>query len=254
MILKFVKKGITDLHLVLIAVRFGVRYDKPQIDSIMNVLRFLGRDMRNISALLFTNAENTTDEDRNHWISMMELSEARNILRFCEGRAFFTGMCTEHSEVGKAKFIQRLRRDHFKVIRAATTATPIELHGDDHEKVSSQFKVYESAAKDSLTLKKLLPELPELANSFQKLKTHLLTYADQYSSVSKLFERVKEIDSEKIKSQCIEWSKFQNAISEYIERGSILHSNSEDVRMQYRYLIKAISEFRALQDEIELFS
>lgn len=186
-------------------------------------------------------------------------SEAKNILRFCNGRAFFTGMCTENSEIGKAKFIQRLRRDHLEVINAATKASPIAMHGEEHDKISNQFKVYESAAKDSLTLKKLLPELPDLANSYQKLKSILLQYAEdnraeRKESIAELFEKWKGIDSETIKSQCIEWSRFQNAIAEYIERGSVLHRNSEDVRNQYQFLIKAIAQFRAVLDEIELFS
>jgi len=253
MILKFVKRGITHLHLVLVAIRFGIRYDKPQLDSLMNVLRFLGKDMRTNTALLFTYAEKTTPEDRSRWINMMEKSEARNILRFCHGKVFFTGMCTEKNEIDRVNFVKNLRNDHLKIIHAATTYTPIALHGDDHDAVCTQFKVYESAAKDSLTMRKLLPELPDLAKLLLKYKEQLAKYPDD-DHVEELFEKWKVIDTEEINKNVVEWSKFQAAIAQYVEHGSVLQKNAAAVREQYTVLVKAIHEFKTRLDDIELFS
>ena len=257
MILKFVKRGITHLNLVLVAIRFGVRYDKPQIDNIMNVLRFLGREMRANAALLFTYSEKTTKSQREQWLRMMETSEARNILRFCHGRAFFTGMCTEQTEIERIKFVRDLRCDHMQIIRAATKADPIALHGEEHDKVSNQFKVYESAAKDSLTMRKLLPELPERARQLLKYKETLVGYLDDHPkdpAIEGLFEKWKIIDVDEINRNVIEWSKFQTAIAQYIEHGSVLQQNAAGVREQYAILCKAISEFKAAKDEFELFA
>jgi hypothetical protein len=69
-----------------------------------------------------------------------------------------------------------------------------------------------------------------------------------------LFEKWKVIDTEEINKNVVEWSKFQAAIAQYVEHGSVLQKNADAVREQYTVLVKAIHEFKTRLDDIELFS
>jgi len=161
LILKFVKQGITELNLVLITIRYGMRLEAGQVDTIMSVLRFLGRDMRDNSAILCTFAENASEENKKDWLEKLSISNAQNIYKYCNGKTFYTGMCIVSDEMAKEKFVKQSQKYQLQLINAAISQKPIKLSGDDVDKTTHQFKIYESAAKDSLTMKKLLPQILE---------------------------------------------------------------------------------------------
>jgi len=251
LILKFVKQGVTDLSLVLITIKFGVRLEASQINTIMSVLRFLGKDMKANTALLFTHSENTNNEQRKEWIEKLKDSSMASLIKFCERGTFYTGMNIHSDEINKLKFEKNLRNDHFNIVKTAITAKPIKLSGEENEKIVNQFKIYESAAKDSLTLKKLLPEIPNISMNLVS-KKQLLAQINDDDRVIQLLEKYKNIDHEQLKTQCLEWSKLQNAVADYIEKGGNVQKNANQIREQYNNLIKAYEEMIELYDKIVL--
>lgn len=252
MILKFIKQGVTELHMVLITVRYGIRFEKSQVDTIMNVLRFLGKDMRANTSVLCTFAENTTEQDRLEWIRKAKNSNVKPLLQYCRNKVFFTGMLQKGSEMQKQVFTRELRVDQTKIITAAIRAKAISLSGEDHEAISNQFKVYESAAKDSLTLKKLLPIIPRLASDLDILKTKLSHHQTNEKAIA-VIEKYAQINQVNIVQQVTEWSKLQTAVADYIQKGGTVQSNAKTVRQQYNLLQKAVEELKKTLDNIELF-
>ena len=266
LILKFVKKGVTSLDLVLITVRFGVRLEAAQVDTIMNVLRFLGRGMAANSALLLTHAENATVEQRRNWLRNMMDSQLSDLLKFCSKKVFFTGMAGNGTATELELTAKKIRDDQLKIIKFAADSKPIGLAGEEYDSIGNQFKLYESAAKDSLTLKKLLPDIPELARTVEKTKNNLVTLLsekDKYISPEKsneiieeanaVIEGLSDFDASKIESQVQEWAKLQTAVSDYIERGTRVQESANTVREQYTYMIKQRNKTRKVIDNIILF-
>jgi len=252
LILKFVKQGVVDLSLVLITIKYGSRLEMSQIETIMNVLRFLGREMKANTGILFTHAENSSLEQREEWLRELKGTNMSNLLRFCERGAFYTGMNVYSNEMDKEVFTKKLRYDHFNIIKTAINSIPIKLTSDENDKVVTQFKIYESAAKDSLTLKKLLPEIPNLGTKIVLLKQKLTTHFEN-ENAKLLLEKYKNIDNEQLKLQCVEWSKLQTAVEDYIEKGSNVQKCANHIRTQYKELMYAINDINNLLFEIELF-
>lgn len=253
MILKFIKQGVTELHMVLITARYGIRFEKSQVDTIMNVLRFLGKDMRKNTSVLCTFAENTTDQEKEEWIRKAKKSNINTLLKYCHNKVFFTGMLQKGTEMQKQVFSRELRADQTKIITSAIRSKPITLSGEEHETISNQFKVYESAAKDSLTLKKLLPSIPDLASEIETLKTKL-SYHENDEKAIRMIEKYAHINKSAIIDQVTEWSKLQSAVADYIQKGGTVQSNAKGVREQFNSLKKAIDELKKTLDNIDLFS
>ena len=252
MILKFIKQGVTELHMVLVTVRYGIRLEKGQVDTIMNVLKFLGKDMRKNTSILCTFAEGTSLEERKEWVMKTKNSNVSHLLKYCRGKVFFTGMQQKGTEMEKQVFVNRLRVDQTKIIKKALSSEPVLISGEEHDRVSSQFKVYESAAKDSLTLKKLLPEIPSLAHNVDSLRKDLGNFPDD-ETANTLFEKYSEIQSETINQQCVEWSKLQTAVEDYIEKGGNVQRNAQEVRKQYNILTKAVDELNRCKFNLSVF-
>jgi len=68
-----------------------------------------------------------------------------------------------------------------------------------------------------------------------------------------LMEEYKNIDFSALQQQCMEWSKLQTAIDDYITRGSSVQKSAEDIRIQYKNLSIAIRKIGACIDKEELF-
>jgi len=66
-------------------------------------------------------------------------------------------------------------------------------------------------------------------------------------------EKYKNIDNEQLKLQCVEWSKLQTAVEDYIEKGSNVQKCANHIRTQYKELMYAINDINNLLFEIELF-
>ena len=112
--------------------------------------------------------------------------------------------------------------------------------------------MYESAAKDSLTLKKLLPIIPRLASDLDILKTKLSHHQTNEKAIA-VIEKYAQINQVNIVQQVTEWSKLQTAVADYIQKGGTVQSNAKTVRQQYNLLQKAVEELKKTLDNIELF-
>lgn len=273
LILKFVKRGIVSLNLVLITLRYGVRLEQSQIDTIMSVLRFLGKDLKPNCAILFTHTEKKTKEERQLWYDQIagitrnnkgeitnnkdktgnfifEKTPLTPVVKFCMLEPFYTGMNTENRAIDVENYVKDMRVNHTKLLKKACDIIPMKLNGDDGG-VTNQFKLYESAAKDSLTIKKLLPLLQELAGKVVILKSQISEFKDS-DEAGDILETYKDIDITILGKQIIEWSKLQTAISDYIEKGDRVSKCAEEIRRQFGFLNEAIIKMQLLLDQLNL--
>merc|ERR1719393_1182399 len=125
----------------------------------MSTLEFLGEGMKKVTAILFTKSEEFAKEERKrHVREFMTHPNLKIIWSFCQGKFFFTGTCNSSDAMKKQLQINRQREQQEKIIGAAVRNPPCSLQGDQYTKVSSRFMVFESAAKDSVLLTRVLPK------------------------------------------------------------------------------------------------
>jgi len=126
---------------------------------------------------------------------------------------------------------------------------PIKFSADDSGAIDilNQFKIYESAAKDSLLIKKVLPEILVKSNRLLTLKKEITEISEKKPErnikINNLLSKYKDINHENLTKQCTEWSKLQTAIQDYTSRGGVVQQAAKNIKGQYRELIEAVRLF-----------
>eukprot|EP00808_Paulinella_micropora_P019358 g9572.t1 len=118
-----------------------------------------------------------------------------------------------------------------KIIQKAYTNKPVKLTGEEFKKEATKFMVFESAAKDSLTLLRILPELKNKCMEAVQVRQQLLDLNEQVPEdktevYGKIMLKLKEISQEEVEKNVLEWSKYQTAVEKYVGEGKMLSDAS----------------------------
>jgi GTP-binding protein EngB required for normal cell division len=238
LILDFVKKGVTSLNMVLIAIPMGRRIDAHHMDTIQGVCGFLGQEMRNVTYILGTHSEGRSDDEKREWIAQLKKTNLSSVVKYVKGKFVWNGMMSgEKSLEGgrREQALQEMKRNQQNTLQKAVSGPNVKLSGDEMAKIRNKFSLYESAAKDSLLLKTLLPEMEVLARNLRNKREKLAAFVGN-KEADMLCEKYKDIEEAKIKEQIVAWSNCQNKVESYMETGKDLSHAAEQVREQYNRL------------------
>lgn len=256
LILDFVKKDVTSLNLVLIAIPLGRRLEKSQVSTIMNTLEFLGPGMKSCASILFTFSEDkSVTERKTHVREFKQHADLKSIYLFCQKKFFFTGTCSSPVPIEKQKLINQQKKQQSIIIGEAIRNKASPLRGENYDAVSSRFQVFESAAKDSLLLKKVLPNLALIAKDVEAKRGKLAELAEhrgQQDKYNDVIGKFAEINSQNIEKQCLEWSKLQTAVEQYTTQGGTLQNAAKTVQEQHNALMTAASQLTKACRDCEL--
>ena len=101
------------------------------------------------------------------------------MVKFCQGGIFFTGMSVNENPIQAAEFEKFQTKQISRIIQKAHKTTPVKLTGEKYKAEASKFMVFETAAKDSLTLLRILPELKKTCVEAVQMRNELLDMSGQ---------------------------------------------------------------------------
>jgi GTP-binding protein EngB required for normal cell division len=247
LILKFVKGNTTKLSMVLLCLPMNRRLDATQCQLMMNSVRFLGKPMRQVASILATHSEGTTEEEKQRWVDQLNtIKDLQKLVKYCNGSVYYTGMSSAKDAVKSQAFKNEIRKMHSGFLLKSIENTPVQLSGDDYDKVTSRFMVYESAAKDSLTCQDLLPKMMPLAEKVIALFEKLCS---ERKETNDTLEKYKGLNKSTLSQQISEWKKVSDHAVNYIEDGKHLTNAAQALRDQYQLYIQAESELQDMEDE-----
>ena len=152
--------------MVLIALPMNRRIDANHIDTINGVLEFLGPEMADISYILGTHSERRTDDEKRAWAKELFKSPLSTLVRYTKKKFVWSGMLGDKlTEEQEREALVELKRNQENTIKKAISAVPVVLTGG--EDIKNRFMVSESAAKDSMTLKGMVPLMSPLVESIR---------------------------------------------------------------------------------------
>eukprot|EP00808_Paulinella_micropora_P019359 g9573.t1 len=246
LILKFVKNNLTQLNMVLVCVPVGRRITEGQARDVLECMNFLGPELREITAILATLSEGKTPESKQAWFKEVEEeNHTKRMIQFCRG-LFFTGMNVNDNPIQQAAFEKFQQKSISKIIQKAYKNKPVKLTGE-FKKEATKFMVFESAAKDSLTLLRILPELKNKCMEAVQVRQQLLDLNEQVPEdktevYGKIMHKLKEISQEEVEKNVLEWSKYQTAVEKYVGEGKMLSDASNKASALYTELNKALRD------------
>lgn len=165
MIAQFVKKNITGLSLVLIAINGSGGLTQAQVNNITNCLKFLGKQVSPKTYLLVTHFENRSQEDEIKWVrEFTDNKRMRFLLKACEGGFLFTGALSEEQFKNvkiRDEFISRQRRRNVEMLNKLITGGEVSLLSKKMKQARSLFAVQESVTTSCMNIKVLIPEVHE---------------------------------------------------------------------------------------------
>lgn len=256
LILRFVKNEVTKLSMILVALPMGRRIDDGHTKDILECLNFLGPELREITAILATHAEGKSPESKKDWYKQIsEAEHTSRMVQFCRGGLFFTGMNSSDDPIQAAQFERIQTKQISRIIQRAHFNTPVKLTGKKYQAEASKFMVFETAAKDSLTLLRLLPELRKICVEAIQMRQSLLELSgkvpdDQKERYGKSMNSLKEINQEEVDKQVIEWSKYQTAVEKYVGEGNRLSEASHSAMSIFLKLDTCLREARNLKFDV----
>lgn len=257
LIAKFVRESVTTLNLVLVAIPMGQRITEPQATGVLECLNFLGPELRRITGILATRSEGKSMEQKKQWFEEIKVApHTSRMAEFCRGGLFFTGM-SSHNDTQEqlCQFEVFQRKQIERIIRAVNSNKPFKLTGQDFQKHANKFMVFQSAAKDSLSLRRVLPELTKISRVAVQVRQGLedikskVTEKDskQYNAV---MTKLQEINQEEVEREIANWCKLETAVEKYVGEGNKLTEAAESAVEIYSKLNAALREGRMLKFDI----
>ena len=264
LILEFVKKGVTSLNMVLIALPMNRRIDAAYMETINGVILFLGPEMADVTYILGTHSEGRTDQEKRAWAKQLYESPLRILVKYTKKKFVWSGMVDDRLSGEEArKGVIEMKRNQENTLKKAVSSTPVVLTlGDEVKEIQHTFKMYESAAKDGLTLELLLPKMTPLAASvrffsflfllpvfllfllvflfflfslsFNSTTLKDLVQASEKSrvdgflkkatseAIDKLCDKYSGVNQAKMQEQCEIWKTISSRQNEYIKVGQRL--------------------------------
>eukprot|EP00808_Paulinella_micropora_P027390 g52026.t1 len=256
LILKFVKNNVRQLNMVLVCVPVGKRITKGQARDVLECMNFLGPELREITAILATHSEGKTAESKQAWFKEVEEeNHTKRMIQFCQGGLFFTGMNANDNPIQQAAFEKFQQKSISRIIQKAYRNKPVKLTGEEFKKEASRFMAFESAAEDSLTLLRILPELKNKCTEAVLMRQQLVDLNEQVpedktDGYGKIMNRLKEISQEEVEKSVLEWCKYQTAVEKYVGEGNRLCDASNSACELYTQLNKALNDGRELLFDI----
>ena len=193
LILDFVKRGISSLSMVLVAIPVNHELAFSDIKCILSAIEFLGAKFRPITYILGTHSEGWTIDDKREWATQLKKTKLRELLRFTS-KFVWSGMIPPQiSGTERETMLLGLKENQEKVVLKAIQAKPIPIlnqGGDNVMQLISRFEAQESAIKDGMILDDILPQIEPLVEQIRFESISLLQFLPVYSfplSSSSLF-------------------------------------------------------------------
>jgi GTP-binding protein EngB required for normal cell division len=244
MISTFVKKDITKIHMILLAVNGQSGLNSQQTKSIMEILRFLGRDLCRNVGILITHCENFDDDMENNWITQFKKnSNTQLISRICKKGFFFTGAIlqfTWNDVALRDKFIINQRNRTLKFLTSLKSSTPELLRSESIDNLTTVFKHSESTISYAGKSKRLYKDVSELKNKVMNMRLILSQNIEKLQKINRSDPRLKSA------------IKIRDAMSKIVESSDISPqlTSLDRVRDEHKRLSdRTLSEFKGLMDE-----
>jgi len=177
LITNFVKRDITKIHLVLIAVNASSGLNRYQIDSIKTTIKFLGKDLIKNTCVLVTHFDLKDESEENRWVEKFTSNRNVEFITRTSRKGFlFTGALDESMRRDvkiRDKFILLQQRRIKKFFNLLFESEPEPLSKTTIDKTKSLFMVSESVLRNYNRLKRLLPMLKETETKITYLRANL---------------------------------------------------------------------------------
>ena len=171
--------------MVLIALPMNRRIDSNHMDTIDDVLQYLGEEMRQITYVLGTHSEGRTPEEKKKWANdLYRDKRLKNLVRFTNKKFVWSGMLDDKLSGARGEqMLKELKRNQENIIKKAVSADPVPLKeggGGDAESIKRRFLVFESAMKDLMVLRDLLPEMVPKAKETTFILSFLILFLSRH--------------------------------------------------------------------------
>jgi len=242
MISSFVKKDVTKLHLILIAIN---SMDNNKIKSLEEIIRLLGNHLSNNMVLLVTHFEGKNYQEEEGWKKQFNEQKAfQFVKKACKGGVLFTGA------ISKTNFSDARSRDNFivsqkvriiKFLNLLSSVEPGQLSNQIHSKTQSKFQVQESFLNNYNSFKMLCPEIKSMSDQIINVRTKLrnMTIPEEYSDqVKSIFEQADVVGTEEltlpkfdqnIESTVIEYEKLRVKMECELSKAQLLNDQLSNI-------------------------
>jgi GTP-binding protein EngB required for normal cell division len=258
LITTFVKKDITKIHLVLVAINGSSGVNKFQIDSINNTLKFLGKNLSKNTALLITHFDTKDEEEQNNFIKKFyENKEVEFIRKMCRAGYLFTGAIdkTMHKNIKiRDEFILLQNKRISKFLDLLTSTTPESLNNELSKTANTLFSVSESVVKDYLLLKELAPEIKSLNSQVEKKRIKLSSLVKEREDLGKKYDKIIErcsiIGTDQFKIPDFD-EKIEEDLKNYNKISDNIRENALDCLNKQDILVSMLNDISHTIDMIE---
>jgi len=165
LITSFVKKDITKLNMILIAINGVSGMTFNQVESVTNTIRFLGRDLVDNVVVLVTHFDLKDYNSEEQWKQTFKQNQnVRFISMIVKDRYLFTGAIDEaiqRNVMMRDQFIRLQQKRLHRFIDLMITLHPNLLSTETDKFAKSMFTVSESIIKDYYQIKDLSPLVVE---------------------------------------------------------------------------------------------
>lgn len=163
LIADFVKRDITKVSAILLAVNGSGGLTAGQVKNMTKCIKFLGKHTSRKTSFLVTHFENRTEDDEQKWIHEFTTNPTMRFLnKACGNGILFTGAIneTEHKRVAtRDSYILQQKRRLLKIFDKLLGGEPVSLMSNHMKIARSMFANQESVLTSCMNLRALIPEV-----------------------------------------------------------------------------------------------
>lgn len=163
MITEYVKRDITRIDLILIAINGSSGLNASQIANITSVLKFLGPQVAARTCLLITHFENRSADDEKKWADEFTANPNMRFLTMaCEGGFLFTGALNKNqfdNTTQRDSYITQQRRRNIEFFNKLMNGKCVSLLSPQMKDAKCMLAMQESVLTSCMNLRNLIPEV-----------------------------------------------------------------------------------------------
>jgi len=163
MIIDYVKRDITRIDLILIAINGSSGINASQVANITSVLKFLGRQVSTRTCMLITHFENRSVEEELRWAEEFKSNPNMKFLTMaCQGGFLFTGALDKNQFDNVAlrdSYITQQRRRNITFFNKLMNGESVSLLSPQMMNAKCMLAMQESVLTSCMNLRNLIPEV-----------------------------------------------------------------------------------------------